>query len=187
MIGYNKNLVVGIWCGYDDNRLINSGDGTFIKYIWAEIMEKYTNDLVEKACKNTKVNIPDCMIEDYVKDMKANSEKQAAQYNIPFEMYLQYMGYTLESFEKQAKEVANKRIKADLVLSKIAEKEEVKVTPEELQAELTKLAEANSMELAEVQKRVNLNQLAINLEQSKVIDILKANAVAPAKKTKKAE
>ena len=43
------------------------------------------------------------------------------------------------------------------------------------------------MELAEVQKRVNLNQLAINLEQSKVIDVLKANAVAPAKKTKKAE
>ena len=153
----------------------------------AQSDEKYTNDLVEKACKNTKVNIPDCMIEDYVKDMKANSERQAAQYNIPFEMYLQYMGYTLESFEKQAKEVANKRIKADLVLSKIAEKEEVKVTPEELQAELTKLAEANSMELAEVQKRVNLNQLAINLEQSKVIDILKANAVAPAKKTKKAE
>ena len=27
MIGYNKNLLVGIWCGYDDNRLINSGDG----------------------------------------------------------------------------------------------------------------------------------------------------------------
>ena len=149
--------------------------------------EKYTNDLVEKACANTNVNIPECMIEDYAKDMKASSERQAAQYNIPFEMYLQYMGYTLESFEKQAKEVAVKRIKADLVLSKIAEAEEIKVTPEELQAELKKIAEDNSMELAEVQKRVNLNQLAINLEQSKVIDVLKANAVAPAKKTKKAE
>ena len=66
---------------------------------------KYTNDLVEKACANTNVNIPECMIEDYAKDMKASSERQAAQYNIPFEMYLQYMGYTLESFEKQAKEV----------------------------------------------------------------------------------
>ena len=149
--------------------------------------EKYTNDLVEKACANTNVNIPECMIEDYAKDMKASSERQAAQYNIPFEMYLQYMGYTLESFEKQAKEVAVKRIKADLVLSKIAEAEKIKVTPEELQSELKKLAEDNSMELAEVQKRVNLNQLAINLEQSKVIDVLKANAVAPAKKTKKEE
>lgn len=45
MIGYNKNLLLGIWCGYDDNRLIESGQGTFIKYIWAEIMEKYTSNL----------------------------------------------------------------------------------------------------------------------------------------------
>ena len=45
MIGYNNNLLLGIWCGYDDNRLIENGEGTFIKYIWAEIMEKYTKNL----------------------------------------------------------------------------------------------------------------------------------------------
>lgn len=54
MIGYNKNLIVGIWCGYDDNRLINSGDGTFIKYIWAEIMEKYTTDLKDNWYETPK-------------------------------------------------------------------------------------------------------------------------------------
>lgn len=45
MIGYNNNLVLGIWCGYDDNRKIENGQGTFIKYIWAEIMENYTSIL----------------------------------------------------------------------------------------------------------------------------------------------
>ena len=45
MIGYNNNLLVGVWCGYDDNRVIENGQGTFIKYIWAEIMEKYTSKL----------------------------------------------------------------------------------------------------------------------------------------------
>lgn len=45
MIGYNNNLLLGIWCGYDDNRLIENGEGTFIKYIWAEIMEKYSKNL----------------------------------------------------------------------------------------------------------------------------------------------
>lgn len=147
--------------------------------------EKYTNDLVEKVCANTVINIPECMVEDYVKDMKARSEAQAAQYKIPFEVYLQYMGYTLEAFEKQAKEVGQKRIKADLVLSKIAEVEEIKVTPEELEAEINKVAEENGLSVTEVQKRVNLNQLAFSLEQSKVIDLLKDNAVAPTKKTTK--
>ncbi len=44
MIGYNKNLLVGVWCGYDDNRKIETGQGSFIKYIWAEIMEKYSSN-----------------------------------------------------------------------------------------------------------------------------------------------
>ena len=149
--------------------------------------EKFTNDLVEKVCKNTKFNVPECMIEDYAKDMKARSEAQAAQYKIPFEMYLQYMGYTLEAFEKQAKEVGAKRVKADLVLSKIAEVEEIKVTPEELEAELKKFADQNGLTVKEVAKRVNINQLAFSLEQSKVIDLLKSTAVAPAKKSCKKE
>ncbi len=149
--------------------------------------EKFTNDLVEKVCKNTKFNVPECMIDEYVKDMKARSEAQAKQYNIPFELYLQYMGYTLETFEKQAKEVGEKRVKADLVLSKIAEVEEIKVTPEELEAELKKIAEENGLTVKDVAKRVNINQLAFSLEQSKVIDLLKSTAVAPAKKAKKEE
>ena len=103
--------------------------------------------ITDKIKAETSVTIP------YLKNKQVaviRVEDQAKQYNIPFEMYLQYMGYTLESFEKQAKEVANKRIKADLVLSKIAEAEEIKVTPEELQAELKKLAEERMLIFLEV-------------------------------------
>ena len=88
---------------------------------------------------------------------------------------------------KQAKEVGAKRVKADLVLSKIAEVEEIKVTPEELEAELKKFADQNGLTVKEVAKRVNINQLAFSLEQSKVIDLLKSTAVAPAKKSCKKE
>ena len=56
MIGYNKNLIIGIWCGYDDNRIIQSGYGGFIKYIWAEIMENYTFGLQENWYK-TPTNV----------------------------------------------------------------------------------------------------------------------------------
>lgn len=41
IVGYNNRIVLGIWCGYDDNRKIDNGKGSFIKYVWAEIMEKY--------------------------------------------------------------------------------------------------------------------------------------------------
>lgn len=41
IIGYNKNIVLGIWTGFDDNRLIKNSSTRFIKYIWANVMEGY--------------------------------------------------------------------------------------------------------------------------------------------------
>ena len=42
MIGYSPNLVLGVWTGYDDNRIINkASEQRFGKYIWADIMEYY--------------------------------------------------------------------------------------------------------------------------------------------------
>ena len=43
-IEYNKDLVVGIWSGYDDNRKSETSDGKQIKYMWADIIENYLKD-----------------------------------------------------------------------------------------------------------------------------------------------
>ena len=44
IFGYNKDLVVGIWSGYDDNRKSETSDGKQIKYMWADIVENYLKD-----------------------------------------------------------------------------------------------------------------------------------------------
>jgi len=41
IVGYNKDIVLGIWTGYDDNRKLNNSETKYIKYIWANIMENY--------------------------------------------------------------------------------------------------------------------------------------------------
>ena len=44
IIGYNKNAVLGVWTGYDDNREFSSGDTAHHKDIWIETMEGYLKD-----------------------------------------------------------------------------------------------------------------------------------------------
>lgn len=44
IFGYNQDIVIGIWSGYDDNRDSEVSDGKYIKYIWAEIAENYLAD-----------------------------------------------------------------------------------------------------------------------------------------------
>ena len=57
IIGYNKNAVLGVWTGYDDNRNFESNASGFHKDIWIETMEGYLKDK-----KNTWYEAPNNII-----------------------------------------------------------------------------------------------------------------------------
>lgn len=57
IIGYNKNAVLGVWSGYDDNKEISSKDGQNNKIVWAETMEEYL-----KETDNTWYQIPNNVV-----------------------------------------------------------------------------------------------------------------------------
>lgn len=58
MVGYNPDILVGVWTGYDDSRLIEDYDDlSYGKYIWADVVERYM-----KKRKNIWYEIPDDVI-----------------------------------------------------------------------------------------------------------------------------
>ena len=46
-VGYNPDVVLGVWTGYDDNRKLNSKEGKYSKNIWADAIEEYLRDKEE--------------------------------------------------------------------------------------------------------------------------------------------
>ncbi len=40
-IGYNNNLLMGWWTGYDDSKDLVSGDSKYSRNIWVDTTEKY--------------------------------------------------------------------------------------------------------------------------------------------------
>ena len=44
IFGYNKDAILGIWMGYDDNRVTEVSDGNIMKNIWVDTMEAYLKD-----------------------------------------------------------------------------------------------------------------------------------------------
>lgn len=56
IFGYNKDALVGVWSGYDDNRKTEPKDGTNSKNVWADIIESYLKDK-EDAWYKTPPNI----------------------------------------------------------------------------------------------------------------------------------
>ncbi len=43
-VGYNPDVVVGVWTGYDDNRKLSSKEYKYAKNIWADTIENYLRD-----------------------------------------------------------------------------------------------------------------------------------------------
>ena len=44
IFGYNKDVVIGIWSGYDDNRVSENSNSKRVKNMWLEMMENYEKD-----------------------------------------------------------------------------------------------------------------------------------------------
>lgn len=47
-VGYNPDIVVGVWTGYDDNRKLSNKEYKYSKNIWADTIEGYLRDKESK-------------------------------------------------------------------------------------------------------------------------------------------
>ncbi|MBQ3413493.1 trigger factor [Candidatus Saccharibacteria bacterium] len=105
------------------------------------LMEKYKNDLVEALVKGSKVAAPEILVNDQMKMIRDDVERNAASAGVGFEDYLERAGTTLEKWEKEAKKIAESRVKASLVLQTLAVKEKITVSDELVNAKIAELKE----------------------------------------------
>lgn len=57
MIGFNKNIVLGIWTGYDNNEIVKNSLTKYIKNIWADAMESYNISSNEQSWYTQPKNV----------------------------------------------------------------------------------------------------------------------------------
>jgi len=139
------------------------------------------NQVMEKLIAITKVEIPPVMIEQqmdqFAQDFKTRVESGGMQFNF----YLQYSGQTAEQVRESTREPATSQVMARLALEAVAEKENFKVTDEEMDAEVERIAELYKMPaegLKSVFGEKGLKQLAVDLKVQKAADLVLESAVA---------
>lgn len=74
IFGYNKDALVGVWSGYDDNRETEPKDGTNSKNVWADIIEAYLKDK-EDAWYKTPSNITGVLTDPITGKVADNNTK----------------------------------------------------------------------------------------------------------------
>ena len=99
------------------------------------------NKVIEKVMEISEVDIPNGMIETQIDDELGQFDFRLRQQGLELEKYLELTGTNIDMMREQFREVAEKRVRADLVLEAIAKVESIEVTEEDIDKELTKMAE----------------------------------------------
>ncbi len=120
--------------------------------------------------------VPNEMVETRVDEMVRDFEGRMMQQGLELKTYLQYTGMDMESFRKTFKEQAEQQVKIRLALEKVAEMENIEVSDEDVDAELTKIADAYKMKLEQVKAFIPEVEIKKDLAINKAIDFIKANA-----------
>ena len=104
------------------------------------------NAAVDKAIENAQMEIPDAMVDTQVRQMINDFASRMQSQGLTMEQYFQFTGMTVEKMQEEMKSQALKRIQTRLVLEKIAEVENIQPTEEEVNEEISKMAEMYKME-----------------------------------------
>lgn len=103
--------------------------------------QRLRTEVLEKITKNTKVEVPETLIEREGKALLQNlKDRVGYELQMPFETYLKEVKKTEEEVANEFKKVAVERVKGFLVLHEIEKIEKVEVTAQEIEAKIEELA-----------------------------------------------
>ncbi|QGX65229.1 trigger factor [Bacillus sp. ms-22] len=137
---------------------------------------KLREELVAKASENAEVDIPQAMVDTELDRMMKEFEQRLQMQGMNLELYFQFSGQDEEALKEQMKEDAAKRVKSNLTLEAIAAAEDLQVSDEEVEEELSKMAEAYNMPIENIKQAIgSTDAMKEDLKVRKAIDFLVEN------------
>ena len=113
---------------------------------------------VEAVCKNTKIDIPEGMVELEIDNMMDNISQRLQYQGMSMEQYLKMLGKTESDMRKEFKEDAEKNVKSSLVLRQIVKDENIKADEKYVKERMEEMAKQYNRKLEEVEKNEQLKE-----------------------------
>ena len=101
--------------------------------------EKFKDELLKALVAKSKIPAPEILVKDQMRMIKDDITRNATSQGISFEEYLKRAGETEDKWEKEAKKIAEERVKASLALQTIAVEQKITVSDELVAAKIAEL------------------------------------------------
>lgn len=139
-----------------------------------ELDRTYETELLRAIAKKTKVAIPDSVIDEQVERAEQDERQNLVYRGQTWQEHLDGEGVTEEEHRKRNRPDAEEQVKIGIILGAIGDKEEITVTPEELEIrlQLLKGQYTDTKMHEELDKPEGRQDIAARLRSEKIINKL---------------
>jgi trigger factor len=131
---------------------------------------------IEKMVENHEIDVPESMIESQVDTFIREFDYRLNVQGLSLDKYLKYSNLKIEQIREQYKEDAIKAVKKDLILEAIVKAEDIKLSENELDAEIQRLAEAYNQEPEKIkeilERQGQLSAIEHSLKAEKALELV---------------
>lgn len=137
------------------------------------IEEEYIVKILDEVIKNAKFEIPEEITIDETERIYEEFSQRLSMQGMNTEDYLKIANTTKEELMKQMKPEAEKRISYRLIVSAVAEKENIEVTQEELNSEIKEMIKKYNITQEELMKNVGDEKaIEYDMKMKKALQII---------------
>lgn len=147
-----------------------------------EAQRAYENELLEKITAGSTIKVPESLIEEEIDRIEDEEKRNVTYRGQTWQEHLEAEGVTAEEHRRRQQPTAEMRIKAGLVLGEIADRENVSVSPQELEIRLQLLKgqyNGDPAMQAELDKPESRRDIHSRLMTEKTLDALRTYASKP--------
>jgi len=141
--------------------------------------------LIDELLANTDVDVPAPMIDSEVDAQVRDYDYRLQMQGGSLDMYFQYTGMNMDKLRESFRPGAERQLRTRLALEAVVKAEAIEATEEELEEEYKKIASGYNVELEKVKESIPVAGITEDVVMRKAVELIKANAVKPAKKESK--
>ncbi len=142
-----------------------------------EVENKFEEELFNALLATTELEVPESYVSNELDYMMNEVEQNLARQGLNLELFQQFTGKTVENMREEMYEQAENRVKFNLIVSEIARAENIEISDEEVEKEISRIAAQYEKEVEEVKTILNGQSAAIksDLANRKALELVKAN------------
>jgi FKBP-type peptidyl-prolyl cis-trans isomerase (trigger factor) len=132
-------------------------------------IEKKRAAVMEELLKNTKIDMPEILIENEIEKSLAQMKGDIERMGLKFDEYLKQIKKTEEDLKKDSRESSEKKAAVQLIFNKIAETEKIEPNKEILENQVKEVME-HYPDASEMNARIYVATILLNQEVLKLLE-----------------